>query len=169
MRLTAALLLCLALPAHGAGYVPLRERLAPAELAAIGLTDAQVERLDAALRVADARARAPASSAVASAVSAGATPKATDRAPSAAPADARPRLGLGDQPIAARAAGRVAAWSPGTVFTLDNGQRWQVLKGAATLRAALDSPRVRVVPGLGGRWFLEVSEDLPKARVFLLD
>ena len=82
---------------------------------------------------------------------------------------AQPRVGLGDEPIVAHAQGRITGWAPGTVFTLDNGQRWQVMKGSATLRTPLDSPRVRVVPGFSGRWFLEVSEDMPKARVYLLD
>jgi hypothetical protein len=150
-----------ALPAFAGDYVPLREKLTPAQLREIALSDAQVEQLDAALRAAEGGSARP------GAAEANAAPgRARQGAPTGA---AQAVIGLDDAPIVARAVGRIAAWAPGTVFALDNGQRWQVLKGAATLRAPLDAPRVRVVPGFSGRWFLEVSEDLPKARVFLLD
>ncbi len=156
MRAIVLFLLFIPLPALAADYVPLRERLSSEELRTIGLSDAQVDQLDAALRASEARGRkqAEAQAAVAPAPRANA---------------AQPRVGLGDEPIVARARGRIAGWSPGTVFTLDNGQRWQVLKGSVTLRTPLDSPRIRVVPGFSGRWFLEVTEDMPKARVFLVD
>ena len=73
--------------------------------------------------------------------------------------------GMQDGPIAARLVGKVDGWAPGTVFVLDNGQQWKVLKGEARLRRPLQAPPVRVVPGFAGRWFLEVHEDYPKARV----
>lgn len=156
----------LSLPAVAGDYVSLRERLSAEELRAIGLSDAQVDQLDAALRASDARGRkqAEAQAAIAPA------PRVNARA-SAAPAapPIRPKVGLDDDEIVAHAQGRITGWAPGTVFTLDNGQRWQVMKGTATLRTPLDSPRVRVVPGFSGRWFLEVTADMPKARVFLVD
>ena len=92
-------------------------------------------------------------------VPASAAPKAEDEL----------RVGLGDAPIVTRAVGRVEGWSPGTIFVLENGQRWQVMKGTVNLPTPLDAPRVRIFPGVSGRWFLEVSEDMPKARVFLVD
>jgi len=178
MRLLALLLL-LPLPAFASDYVPLREKLTPDELRAIALSQAQIEQLDAALRAAEARERkrenapamAPAprvESQPAPAVTAAPTVTAAPVAP-AQPRAEGPKVGLGDAPIVARAVGRIESWAPGTVFTLDNGQRWQVLKGSVTLRTPLESPRVRVVPGFSGRWFLEVTEDMPKARVFLVD
>ncbi|MBU2050776.1 MAG: hypothetical protein KKH61_17630 [Gammaproteobacteria bacterium] len=74
--------------------------------------------------------------------------------------------GLDDGPITAKVTGQVSGWAPGTVFTLDNGQQWQVLKGEMTLKTARSNPGIVVVPGIAGRWFLQVDEDLPKARVF---
>ncbi|AXK73652.1 hypothetical protein DWG18_09425 [Lysobacter sp. TY2-98] len=65
--------------------------------------------------------------------------------------------------------GSVAGWAPGTVFELDNGQQWKVLKGTVTLRKPVDAPSVRLVPGIAGRWFLELDEDHPKARVYRID
>lgn len=161
MRALLSSLLLLSLPAFAGDFVPLRERLTPEQLREIALTDAQIDQLDAALRAAESRSALQ---------GANESKQPPDRARNDVSTDAaQPRVGLGDAPIVARAVGRIAAWAPGTVFTLDNGQRWQVLKGAAMLRTPLDSPRVRVVPGFSGRWFLEVSEELPKARVFLRD
>ena len=57
MRVLVMLLLFLSLPAFATGYVPLRERLSAEELRAIGLSDAQVDQLDAALRASEARHR----------------------------------------------------------------------------------------------------------------
>jgi hypothetical protein len=71
--------------------------------------------------------------------------------------------------IHARVKGEVTGWEPGTVFELDNGQQWKVLKGSMRLRQPLQSPEIVVVPGLAGRWFLQVDEDMPKARVYRLD
>lgn len=88
---------------------------------------------------------------------------------SAEPATAAPAIGLQDGPIRTRLVGSVTGWKPGTVFELVNGQRWKVLKGSAELPATLESPEVLVVPGIAGRWFLQVDESMPKARVYLLD
>lgn len=136
-----------------APYVALEQRLDPQQLADVGLSPAQLQTLNRLLREAEARQPA-APVAVAAPVAAG-TP---------APAPMFP--GLDDGPIHAAVQGQVAGWQPGTVFTLDNGQQWQVLKGEMKLRAARDNPPIVVVPGIAGRWFLQVDEDLPKARVF---
>jgi hypothetical protein len=77
--------------------------------------------------------------------------------------------GLDDGPIESRVEGRVVGWQPGSVFKLANGQHWKVLKGEVTLRTPLDAPEIIVVPGVAGRWFLQVSEDMPKARVYRID
>ncbi|MEE7547334.1 hypothetical protein HF319_10060 [Xanthomonas sp. Kuri4-1] len=75
-------------------------------------------------------------------------------------------LGLDEAAVASRVQGDVAGWAPGTVFSLANGQQWKVLKGRLTLRRPLASPEVAVMPGLAGRWFLQLDEDLPRARVY---
>ena len=38
-----------------------------------------------------------------------------------------------------------------------------------TLRKPLEAPEILVVPGVAGRWFLQVHEDYPKARVYRID
>ncbi|CAN5291376.1 hypothetical protein BH11PSE14_BH11PSE14_18900 [soil metagenome] len=78
-------------------------------------------------------------------------------------------IGLADQPIKSRLVGSVSGWEPGTEFHLANGQVWKVLKGNMTLRKPMQAPEIIVMPGIAGRWFLQVDEDLPKARVYRTD
>ncbi len=78
-------------------------------------------------------------------------------------------IGLADEPITSRVQREVTGWQPGDEFRLDNGQVWKVLKGHFRLRQPMASPEVVVTPGVAGRWFLQVHEDLPKARVYRID
>jgi hypothetical protein len=78
-------------------------------------------------------------------------------------------IGFNDEPIRSRLKGSVSGWEPGTEFVLDNGQTWRVLKGSMKLRKPFESPEIMVIPGIAGRWFLQVDEDLPKARVYRID
>ena len=78
-------------------------------------------------------------------------------------------LGLDEKPITTRLKGSISHWEPGTEFALENGQVWKVLKGHMKLRKPLDAPEIVLVPGFAGRWFLQVDEDLPKARVYRID
>lgn len=83
--------------------------------------------------------------------------------------DAPSYIGLDDKPIKSRVLGTVSGWDIDTVFELENGQKWKVLKGRMSLRKPMNSPNIVVVPGIAGRWFLQVDEDLPKARVYRID
>jgi hypothetical protein len=96
------------------------------------------------------------------------TPAATPARADGAPKE-RVLMGLEDGPIKGKLKGTISGWEPGTVFELEDGQRWKVLKGSLTLRKPLVAPDVLVVPGVAGRWFLQVDEDLPKARVYRID
>jgi hypothetical protein len=78
-------------------------------------------------------------------------------------------ISLSEGPIKSRLKGEVSSWEPGTEFELENGQRWKVLKGSATLRKPLSAPEVVIVPGVAGRWFLQIDEDMPKPRVYRID
>lgn len=155
--LTLALLAPWAAAAQQA-YVPIEQRLTPAQLRQVGLSPAQLETLNQLLREAPAQDTVPA------------------LAPAAAPVVAQEQAAtqhesadLGGQPIRSRLKGSVDGWEPGTVFELENGQQWKVLKGSMKLRKPLDAPEIVVVPGLAGRWFLQVDEDMPKARVYRID
>jgi hypothetical protein len=86
--------------------------------------------------------------------------------PAAGEPGAASYIGLDDKPIHSRLRDSVSGWEPGTVFELENGQQWKVLKGSMKLRKPMQAPEIVVVPGIAGRWFLQVDEDLPKARVY---
>ncbi len=142
-------------------FVPVEQRLKAAQLAEVGLSPAQLQALNRVLR--EAESAAPAAVAAQPAAALPAAPS-----PANVPAPAAMHLGLEEGPVTARVVGDVAGWEPGTVFTLDNGQQWQVMKGQMKLRKTLQAPQIDVIPGIAGRWFLQVDEDLPKARVFRL-
>jgi hypothetical protein len=137
-------------------FVPVERRLSASQLAEVGLSPAQLQVLNRVLREAERAATA----------SAAAVAPVAAPLPANVPAPAAMHLGLEEGPVSAHVVGEVAGWQPGTLFTLDNGQQWQVMKGQMKLRQVLQSPQIAVVPGIAGRWFLQVDEDLPKARVF---
>lgn len=72
---------------------------------------------------------------------------------------------LSNEPFKSRIIGSFNAWQTGTVFTLENGQQWQVNKGSAKLFDTLKDPVVQVNISLVGKWYFEFNEDLPKAMV----
>jgi hypothetical protein len=148
-----ALAIAFALPAGvRAQAAGIQQRLSAEEMHAAGLdtlTPAQLAALDRLLRE---KCLPPTS----------APRDDDDRVP-------RAYVGLGDKPVHTRAKGAISGWEPGTVFMLENGQQWKVLKGEMKLRKPLQDPDILVVPGIAGRWFLQVDEDLPKARVYRID
>jgi len=142
-------------------YIDIEQRLTAKQLREVGLTPEQLAKLNRMLRE-----------------------QAVTTAETAGPDDqfeqgragqgrfgqgARSLIGLDDGPIKSRLTGPVTGWQPGTVFVLENGQQWKVLKGSMKLRKPLQSPEIQVIPGLAGRWFLQVHEDFPKARVYRID
>jgi hypothetical protein len=138
-------------------YVDIEQQLSAEQLRAVGLSPAQLEMLNHMLRGAAEK-------------SAG-EPRAGASAASGKGAQSGPPLysGLDEGSIKSRVKGSVSGWEPGTVFELENGQQWKVLKGSAKLRKTLQSPEIEVVPGIAGHWFLQVEEDMPKARVYRVD
>ncbi|MBF6023841.1 hypothetical protein [Lysobacter niastensis] len=132
-------------------YVDIEQRLTAEQLREVGLTPDQLQRLNRMLREAEG-AR-------------GKVEPARDENETVAASSG----GLSSAPIRSRLKGPVSGWEPGTVFELENGQQWKVLKGNMQLRQPLESPEVVVVPGVAGRWFLQVDEDMPKARVYRID
>ncbi len=152
-RLLLAATLLLATPlAWAQRHVPIEQRLSAEQLREVGLSAQQLQLLNRMLSEAE-EASPPASS---------------SETEAQAGADAAPamHIGLDEGPVHSKVQGVVEGWEPGTVFVLENGQQWKVLKGRMRLREAMPSPEIEVVPGIAGRWFLQVDEDLPKARVY---
>ena len=144
-------------------YLDIEQRLTAEQRHATGLdtlSATQLELLNRLLREDLSLRKAPVSAEPAQVVN-------SERAPGErSPAS---YIGLDDQPIRSHLKGEVVGWEPGTVFVLENGQQWKVLKGSMRLRKPLQTPEILVVPGVMGRWFLQVDEDLPKARVYRID
>lgn len=140
----------------GQPYVDIERRLTAEQLHATGLdalSPAQLALLNRLLREETAKT----------------VEAATAQPPRGEDGDHKAYIGLDDQPIKSRLKGSVDGWEPGTVFELDNGQQWKVLKGSMKLRKPIEAPEILVVPGIAGRWFLQVDEDMPKARVYRID
>lgn len=145
LLLAASLLLTTPLAWAQRDYQPIEQRLSAEQLQQVGLSAQQLQLLNRMLS--EAQAAAPAS----------------EEAPEAVQLM---HIGLEEGPVHSKVQGAVDGWEPGTLFVLENGQQWKVLKGQMRLRQTLQSPEIEVVPGIAGRWFLQVDEDLPKARVY---
>jgi hypothetical protein len=159
------LALGLALAAAGAlaatAWVDIERRLTPQQMHETGLdtlSPAQLARLNELLRN-----EADAGHADAAAV------ERREAQPQGAERGAGSYLGMDAEPIKTRLVGSVSGWDVGTEFHLANGQTWKVLKGNMKLRKPLENPEVLLVPGVMGRWFLQIDEDAPKARVYRVD
>lgn len=164
----ASLLLALLLLSFAAQarkpYVEIERRLSPQQLQEVGLSDEQLAKLNRMLREAEEGA-AP----TAAAEPEDAGPQVGAGAPRERSPGAGQYIGLNDEPIKSRLKHDVSGWEPGTVFELENGQQWKVLKGRMALKRPMPKPEIVVVPGVAGRWFLQVDEDMPKARVYRID
>jgi hypothetical protein len=146
-------------------YVDIEKRLTAEQRRATGLdtlSDVQLTLLNALLRDSEAEHLAEARVEAKPVV-------ARDQPARSEPRGSGDFIGLNDAPIRSRVKGDVGGWEPGYVFQLENGQQWKVLKGKMTLPKPLQSPEIVVVPGIAGRWFLQVSEDMPKPRVYRID
>lgn len=137
-------------------YITIEQRLSIEQLREVGLSQAQLDLLNRYL--AEAELAAPSAEAARHATGSG-----------QAPQDPTRFIGMDAERIVGKVRGTVAGWEPGTVFELDNGQQWKVLKGSMKLRKPLQDPDIVLVPGVAGRWFLQVDEDMPKARVYRID
>jgi len=147
-------------------YVELEQRLTPEQLREVGLSAEQLATLNRMLREADAKSTA----AVAEPTpQAGDGPQVGAGAPPLRAPGTGQFIGLNDEPIKSRLKHDVSGWEPGTVFELENGQQWKVLKGSMKLKKPMVTPEIVVVPGVAGRWFMQVDEDMPKARVYRID
>jgi hypothetical protein len=139
-------------------YVDIEKRLSAEQLHSTGLDTLTPEQLAALNLVLRGDADAVAKAAVKDA------PKPLEGDPGRGMA-----IGLDESPIKTQILGTVTGWEPGTEFKFANGQTWKVLKGSMKLRKPMESPKVELVPGMMGRWFLHVDEDLPGARVYRID
>jgi len=192
-RCAALLGLAVAASAATPAEPPFSQAVPAPDFAAAGLgklSPDELARLDALVRAyqSGALARAQREAAAASARAAAAEAKAAEAAAraKAAPAHA-PASTAGDKPdtsllarakvlltpgtkieyvtVESRLAGDFRGWDGRTVFTLENGQRWQAQGGDPYVTPAVRSPAVKIVPGAMGSFFLHVEGVRPRVRV----
>lgn len=152
---TALLALALLSPVAGAqdAYVDIEKRLSPAQMRETGLDRLSQEQLALLNRLlSDERASA--------------VQQATVEARRAARAEA-PRVAPARQAFESAIQGPFTGWNVGTVFTLANGQRWRVVDGSYST-GRVESPKVRLRPGLVSGFYLQVDGHSPSATVRLV-
>jgi hypothetical protein len=158
--LTATLALAPLLAFATQPYVNIEQRLSPEQLHATGLDKLSTEELAALNEVLQEDTEATAKAAAA---------KPAPPLMEGDPGRGNWNMGLDEKPIKTKVIGTVAGWEPGTEFKLANGQTWKVLKGSLKLRKPMENPEVELVPGMMGRWFFHIDEDLPGARIYRID
>ena len=130
--------------------------VSPGDFAAAGLgrlTPAELARLDALVR--DYRS--------------GALERARREAEGGLLARAKVLLTPGTQveysTVESRLVGDFLGWEGRTLFTLENGQRWQSAGEAVYISPPIRSPAVRIVPGALGSFWLVVEGVKPRVKV----
>ncbi|WP_334177538.1 hypothetical protein [Pseudoxanthomonas sp.] len=73
--------------------------------------------------------------------------------------------GNGLDPVTSTLTGDLRGWSRGTVFTLENGQRWRVIDGEYYAGKPLGNAKVVVSPGKISGWYLQVEGHNPRPKV----
>lgn len=127
--------------AAGRAYVAIEQRLSPEQLHATGLDQLSSEQLALLNRLLQ------------------------EEQDAAVAASAREPEG----PIESAIRGDVRGWEKGTVFELDNGQRWRVVDGEYFLSTPLAHPKATVRPGALSSWYLRIEGISVGAKVRRVD
>lgn len=67
--------------------------------------------------------------------------------------------------LESRIAGDFKGWRRGTMFDLENGQRWQHVDGEDYVTPPVPSPKVTIKPGAFGTFWMQIEEVRPRVRV----
>lgn len=69
------------------------------------------------------------------------------------------------QALESRIAGQFRGWRRGTIFELENGQRWQATDGDDYVTPPEPGPAVSIVPGAFGSFWMKIEGVRPRVRV----
>ena len=70
--------------------------------------------------------------------------------------------------VESRIAGEFRGWEGRTMFTLENGQRWQANSTDAYVTAPMANPAVKITPGALGSFWMTIEGVKPRVRVILV-
>lgn len=143
--LAIALLLAAGTAYAGKAYVPLEQRLSAEQMHATGLDALSAEQLALLNQLLSEDRNVAMQQAI--------------------EADARERKQLAATPINSAIKGLFRGWQAGTVFELENGQRWRVEHGDYYAGRGTQNPKASVRPGKLGGWYLWVEGVRVGARV----
>ncbi|HEV7269723.1 hypothetical protein [Pseudoxanthomonas sp.] len=134
-------------------HVPLEQRLTPEQMKATGLDQLTTEQLRLLNRLLDEDRKAVAEEVRKERGNDG--PRVTGTLFG----------GDGLEPVTSTLTGNLRGWSRGTVFVLENGQRWRVIDGEYYASKPLGNARVVVSPGKISGWYLQVDGHNPRPKV----
>lgn len=69
------------------------------------------------------------------------------------------------EPIESTLVGDFDGFGKGRKFVLANGQEWEQIEPASLAGVRLQSPKVRIRPGIAGVWYLQVGQYNTQAKV----
>jgi len=70
--------------------------------------------------------------------------------------------------VESRIAGEFRGWEKGTVFGLENGQRWQAAGAESNVTPPVPGPAVKITPGLLGSFWMTIEGVRPRVKVALV-
>ncbi|WP_460714879.1 hypothetical protein [Lysobacter terrae] len=140
-----ALVLVAGAATAGRVYVPVEQRLSPEQMHATGLDGLSPDQLALLNQLLSEERSAAITQAVEE--------------------TAREHKPLPDAPISSSIKGLFRGWQAGTVFDLENGQRWRVENGDYYHGRGTQNPKATVRPGKLGGWYLWVEGVRVGARV----
>ena len=70
--------------------------------------------------------------------------------------------------VESRIAGDFRGWDGATVFTLENGQRWQAAGTGTYVTPPVSGPAVKIAPGMLGTFWMTVDGVKPRVKVTLV-
>jgi hypothetical protein len=149
-RVLAAAVLSVCILASGTAfaerpYTPIEQRLSPEQMRATGLDQLQPEQLSLLNQLLSS--------------------EQADIAAQSAQAERERRSQDATTPVTSSLKGEFRGWRNGSVFELENGQRWRVMDSDFQATRRLSNPKVTISPGLFGSWYMLVEGTSIKAKV----
>jgi len=153
MRVLAAAVLPVCILASGSvlaerPYTPIEQRLSPEQMHATGLDQLQPQQLWLLNQLLSS--------------------EQANIAAQSAKAERERKTEDARTPVSSSLRGEFRGWQNGTVFELENGQRWRVLDNDFATKP-LSNPKVTINPGLFGSWYMLVEGTSVKAKVKRID